>query len=280
MDTIVSALHVIETEGPALGLNLNLAKCELFTPAVDNFDTRINYPGLGFVGFPDSLHLRSTTPNFVLLGSPFGDLDFCAQHVAKLRSANNRLLDLFPKLQDTQVALHLMRNCSSFSKLVYVARTTPPGLVHDSLRPCDDDTRACFSTVAVLQLTDVAWRQAQLSLSNGGVGLRSTARHCAAAYIASHMAALPGQRTATLDSALLMYADMTEVAGSLPDAQVEEWLEKAPSQNSLSVKLEKLDFDRILFSADATVTDRIRLTSVSASHSSGCKRCLAKAQST
>ena len=61
--------------------------------------------------------------------------------------------------------------CGSFSKLVHLARSTPPSLVAEALKGYDDDVRQCFS--ASIDRTDKAWLQAQLnaSLIRGGLGL-------------------------------------------------------------------------------------------------------------
>ena len=157
---------------------------------------------------------------------------------------------------------------------MYIARTTPPDLVYNSLLLCDIDIRESFSAVAALQLTDPAWLQAQLSLSMSGVGLRSTARHCTSAYISSHTAAMPGKLTAALRTALTLHAEFTQSDGPLPDDLIADWLDKPPSQKTLSHKLEKLDSDRLLHADDLTDVNRIRLMSVSAPHASAWLRAL------
>ena len=45
--------------------------------------------------------------------------------------------------------------------------------------------RSCLSQSTSVDLTDVSWNQAQLSLSRGGLGMRSLMLHAPAAYIAS-----------------------------------------------------------------------------------------------
>ena len=128
------------------------------------------------------MSLRSHEPNLVLLGSPIGEAGFCTQHVDRLRESNGKLLSRLCELNDTQVALHLLRTCLSFCKYVYIARTTPPALVRDALKRCDDDIIQCFSRFAALQLSPAVIAQARLSLSMGGIGLRASHQHCAAAF--------------------------------------------------------------------------------------------------
>ena len=49
----------------------------------------------------------------------------------------------------------------------------------------DKDVRQCFSECTALDTSDIDWMQAQLSLSRGGLGLRSLSCHSVAAYLAS-----------------------------------------------------------------------------------------------
>ena len=45
--------------------------------------------------------------------------------------------------------------------------------------------RMCFSNCVATDISDVAWKQAQLGLSYGGLGLHSISHHSCVAYIAS-----------------------------------------------------------------------------------------------
>src|SRR4051794_21104995 len=91
------------------------------------------------------------------------------------------------------VAIQLLRTCLRFCKFVYVARTAPPSLlvVAGPLQHCDNDIRDCFSKFAAMQISERAWSQAQLSVTKGGLGLRSVSKHCAPAFISSHTKAIP-----------------------------------------------------------------------------------------
>ena len=57
-------------------------------------------------------------------------------------------------------------------------------MIIQGFRVFDIDARQCFSQYTAVA-SDEAWLQAQLSLSRGGLGLRSLSSHAAAAYIAS-----------------------------------------------------------------------------------------------
>ena len=70
-------------------------------------------------------------------------------------------------------------------QLVNLARSTPPALIGEALQFFDDDVRRCFSECTAIDTPNVTWQQAQLSLSRGGLGLRSLSEHSSAAYIFS-----------------------------------------------------------------------------------------------
>ena len=83
------------------------------------------------------------------------------------------------------MVITLLRICGSYCKLIHLAPTTPKNLVSDVLSLFDDDVRQCFSQCLVVEAQDDAWNQAQLSLSHGGLGLRSLTAHSCTAYITS-----------------------------------------------------------------------------------------------
>ncbi|KAL5516436.1 hypothetical protein EMCRGX_G001766, partial [Ephydatia muelleri] len=86
---------------------------------------------------------------------------------------------------DPQIALILLCMCGGFTKLVHVARSTPPSLALDELHAFEEQVRCTFTECQAIDTTDSSWMQAQLSLSRGGLGLRSLAHHSNAAFIAS-----------------------------------------------------------------------------------------------
>src|SRR6185437_16244423 len=125
---------------------------------------------LGLLSVPSDLCQRSTCPNFLLLGAPLGDKQFCEERVLAVRNANTRLLDRLVELEDPQISLHLLRSCASFCRFVYLARTTPSQFIADALKGVDSDFHDCLCRFSALQLPDTAWRQSQLSLSSGRLG--------------------------------------------------------------------------------------------------------------
>ena len=83
------------------------------------------------------------------------------------------------------MALLLLRQCGSFCKMVHLARSTPPSLMADALQMFDNDIHHAFAECTAVDAFGNSWQQAQLSLSRGGLGLRSLSHHSAAAYISS-----------------------------------------------------------------------------------------------
>jgi len=261
---VLRALAILQVEGPPLGLHLNLSKCELFSSVEDNFERTTFFTDLGrTVGFPPELHYRETEPVFDILGSPIGDLAFCEHRVDLMRAANKKLLARIVELGDPQAALHLLRTCASFSKFVYLARTTPPTLVQQALVACDEETREAFASLSALQVSQRAWAQCKLSLSRGGLGLRSMAEHCAAAYVTSHIATLPDTVTDHLVSAVDMLN--AQLNGDLGIDALAQLTARPPNQRDLSSRIDKLGAHSLL--QDCTRADRLRLASVAAPRS-------------
>ena len=182
---VASALATLQLRCPALGLNLNLGKCELVIPcgrAPENLATL----------FPAPLLTDAETGacrlvldrGFKLLGAPIGDKTFCEaftqRRASKTKPTLEALADLHP-----QVGLLLLRYCASFGKLVYSARTAPPDLLSEAFGGFDADQRRALSDLLAADLTDSQWQQAARGLSFAGLGLRRLEAHAPGAYLAS-----------------------------------------------------------------------------------------------
>ena len=87
-------------------------------------------------------------------------------------------------------------------------RTVPSEHHRDELRAFDEQTRAVFTTVTGITLSEAQWGQASRGLWCGGLGLRSASQHAAAAFVAS--------RTATRQKCQEVDANFT---WDLPDPQ-------------------------------------------------------------
>ena len=115
---------------------------------------------------------QSHNPNIEIMGIPIGDKDFCSAFISRKRSEARPLLERLEEVGavDPQVTLTLLRMCGGFCRLAHLAHATPPSLAMTSLQLFDEDVRRSFSLCTAVDKTDVAWQQAQLSLSRGGLG--------------------------------------------------------------------------------------------------------------
>ena len=75
--------------------------------------------------------------------------------------------------------------CVEVTVSLHLARATPPSHCADYLKLFDEEVRLCFTSCIAVDVPDPNWKQAQLSQSFGGLGFRSLALHCSAAFIAS-----------------------------------------------------------------------------------------------
>ena len=143
-----------------------------------------------------------------------------------------------------------------------MARTTPPHLAFGSLESFDSDVKMCFSSCVATDISDVAWKQAQLGLSYGGLGLRSISHHSCAAYIASlSFSGLGSADNPHLVRSIVRYNSLV----SPPDGiSVETILASPIPQRILSQRLDDHSFGLVI--AAATDADKARLLSTSAPH--------------
>ena len=132
------------------------------------------------VGRPFPPSVRSLLlPNLDILGVPIGDYMHCTHFISEKISQAKVLLSALVEVAaaDLHVATSLLRISGSFCKLVHLARTTPPSLSHDSLQFFDEEVRHFFSSCLAVDIPDVHWQQAQLSLSCGGLVFCSLSHH-------------------------------------------------------------------------------------------------------
>ena len=163
---------------------------------------------------------------------------------------------------DPQVALLLLRQCGGFCKLVHLARSTPPSLIVEVLEYFDNDVRHCFALSTAVDTTNSAWKQAQLSLSRGGLGLCRLSEHSSACYIASlNMAGMCSESNRHLLNAINQF---NEHVSNEETVTLEAIRETPCRQKVLSNKLEDSLFAQLF--SKSSLSDGARLISVSSSH--------------
>ena len=171
---LADIIHLIQSDGPALGLHINLEKSEVIWQSSN----------VVYDIFPPQLTSHHVA-EFDILGSPIGSSKHVANFLEGKLKKVAQLMEKFEQLEDPQVAYSLLRSCASFGKFSYYIRTVPPDMVKDSTIVFDVAVRSCFEKIVSSSLTDDQWSQCTLNLKCGGLGLRSVSMHAAAAYIAS-----------------------------------------------------------------------------------------------
>ena len=188
----------------------------------------------------------SDKPNIVILGVVIGDLDFCSSFISTKRMEARALLSQLEQVGvlDPQVALVLLRLCGGFCKLVHLARSTPPSLSSHALSLFDNDIRRVFSECTRVDTSDTAWKQAQLSLSRGGLGLRSLSHHSSAAYVSSICSSGFGSTSVHhLSQAVEVFNNLVFPVEAI---NVESVLLSPPIQKTLSSKFDDHLFNNLI----------------------------------
>jgi len=165
------------TIGPQFGLYANLDKCELYWPSGVAND---------FTMFPHQIRRVFDQHGIELLGSPvFGSRAFfdtaISRRVSKVLDAQAHL----PDLDHPQVALHLLRSCTSICKVNHLLRTVPPEYGDSQWERFDLGLRHALSQIIKTSVPDSVWLQATLPPRLGGLGLRETRLAHAAAFLGS-----------------------------------------------------------------------------------------------
>ena len=118
---------------------------------------------------------------------PIGDPIFCAKSIAEKRANISKFLSLLKVVGsvNSQVALLLLCQCGGFCQMVHIARCTPPSVALEVLQLFDEEVHQTFSDSMCIDPSDLVWKQAQLTLSRGGLGLHSASLHSSAAFMSS-----------------------------------------------------------------------------------------------
>ena len=121
--------------------------------------------------------LQSSEPNLDILGVFIGTADICSAFISlKKHVTVKQLLSSLEEFGavDPQVAFTLLHICGGFCKFIHLARTPPPLHTTKAFEIFDANVRKCFGQCTAVDTSDHAWHQARLSLSRGGLDLRST----------------------------------------------------------------------------------------------------------
>ena len=182
VEEVLKAWAIIRDEGPNLGLFVNLSKCELISSlqadaCFENFEPEL---------------IRIWNGDMAILGSAIGSKQHCENWISqKLDSKMPLLINKLENLGHSQSSFLLLLYCASFCKMVWYIRTIPSFLISQSCEHFDALIMNCFENLLGSGLSKQSYMQASLGTKNGGVGLRSSKSHSAAAYISSFFKSKP-----------------------------------------------------------------------------------------
>ena len=151
------------------GLRYDLEQCILYLLSGEHFRGDVS-------GF-QALGIRVVTgPDVQILKAPVGGSEaflreFCEEK-QRLFETHFQALETYPLKHE---AFHLFQQCTGFNQLNYLARATPRSLLLDLCEWDDMRFKRCFENILGQAIPSIAWQQACLPASSGGLGLMTDA---------------------------------------------------------------------------------------------------------
>ena len=174
VDVVHKVFLLLEQDGPALGLHLNVKKNEIWWPnraSVDPFPAEVD---------------RIDNAGVKLLGAPIGTKAFTMGFVKKKLDSLEAVCGTLKKVDNAQVEFALFRGFLSYNKINHLLRTCPPDLLQDALVEFDDHFQNMVAAILrVPCLTEDQWDQASLPVKLAGLGVNQTKVTAASAYVGS-----------------------------------------------------------------------------------------------
>ena len=172
--SLATALHIVESVGPSIGLHLNHGKSLLHVPG--NCEVSEN---------PLPSDIPISKDGFCLLGCPIGPPSFCEEILQGRVSKIKETLKIVHDMGDSQLETAILRSCLALPKVTYVLRTCPPSHIVSATREFDMAIREALEGILGGPCPEWSWLKPSLPSSRGGINLRSAAAHAPAAFIAS-----------------------------------------------------------------------------------------------
>ena len=252
---LLAALHIVERDGPSIGLHLNRSKSLLFIPR-DCDASQSPLP-------PD---VPVTCAGFCLLGCPIGPPSFCEEVLQDRVVGIRESLRVLHMMGDPQLETTLLRSCFALPKFSYLIRTCPPTHISQATMDFDVAMRESLESILGGPLSEWSWLKASLPSSRGGVNLRSASLHAPAAFLASV------SRCQTLVGKMLGHVPDpsphtgTTVVALSSAASRPDWKELGDidvplRQHSLSSAIDEALHQRLLSSAPSTRARALALSS-------------------
>jgi hypothetical protein len=209
---LADVLRLIEERGPALGLHLNMAKCEVWSKD----------PDLDLSSVPPRV-IRVEGDGFELLGSSVGGPGRAEEVAGKRVAKVEAILERVHALDWSQGELTLIRGCVGFPKIAFLFRTCPPELIPAAIQAYDRAVNKALSFALSPEAVANPYARLQMGLpaSKAGFGVPLASLHAGPAYLASVTSSLSIQRKLIGDDALCSPCVVKAVEGL--NLMLERW---------------------------------------------------------
>ena len=172
VEDVHKVFELIQRDGPALGLHLNVKKNEIWWPSRASPDP-----------FPADVD-RVDSAGVKLLGVPIGTKAFTTDFVQKKLDALDAVCKLLREVNDAQVEFALFRGCLAYNKINHLLRSCPPDLLQEALVKFDDHFQNMVAEILrVPCLSDDHWDLASLPVKLSGLGVNQTKVIAGSAYV-------------------------------------------------------------------------------------------------
>ncbi|XP_026416285.1 uncharacterized protein LOC113311695 [Papaver somniferum] len=177
---VPKGLQIIQQDGPARGLCLNIRKTEIYWPTPD---PRCCEDGV----FPSAVGRH--VDGVKLLGGPVStNNQYCSDIISARIDKTTHLMDCIKRLKDPQSELLLLRNCAGVSKLYFTMKTTRPSVLQRSRLQFDQHLIRYLQHLITGDgpgFGPLQQRIATLPFADGGLGIYTMADTTKYCYIAS-----------------------------------------------------------------------------------------------
>ena len=262
------AFSYIMNASKEMDLELNLSKCEVWWPSLSKSS---------ILNFPRNISFTFGSGTEIL-GSCVGDMISKQTLLQKRVDKIANSLEALAKLEEPQIALHLLRSCFSLPKINFALRTLHFSENCNVIQDFDRVVDSALDKIMGFKLSDVQRDQAALPFSEGfpGFGLPKAepTSHCA--YLASSVQSLSIQesllRRENLEISPLAKLSLDRINSFLePSSQVHlhhlQGLKKP--QHELASRLAKAALGQILEFFSTEKKDLARILSCCMRHSGG-----------
>lgn len=174
-EVLLQAWEILKSDGPALGLQLNPAKCEWSW--LD-----------GACSLPCPLERVALVPTdeVQMLGVPLGSDGFVSTFVkGKLLASSTKVMAKLAEFDDTQAAMYLLRLSYGIVRANHFMRTTPLCQWNEVAVQFDLCVRDTVAKILGTSFPGESYVQACVSSKMGGLGIRRVVDHAVGAFTAS-----------------------------------------------------------------------------------------------